>query len=76
MVSPTSTSTKGNLEKMVVNLGGADHPVFRYDVFVGEEKRLGATFAIMRGSVFAIVQIEVPEEKDMQHIFRSFYSLD
>ena len=76
MVSPTSTSTKGNLEKTVVNLGGADHPVFRYDVFVGEEKRLGATFAIMRGSVFAIVQIEVPEEKDMQHIFRSFYSLD
>ncbi len=76
MVSPTSTSTRGNLEKMVINLGGVDHPVFRYDVFVGKEKRLGATLAIMRGPVFAIVQIEVPEEKDMQHIFRSFYSLD
>ncbi len=76
MVSPTSSSTKGNLEKMIVNLGGVDHPVFRYDVFVGKEKRLGATLAIMRGTVFAMVQIEVPEEKDMQHIFHSFYSLD
>lgn len=76
MLGPTSTSTKGNLEKMVINFGGVDHPVFRYDVFVGREKRLGATLAIKRGTIFALIQIEVPEEDDMQHIFHSFYSLD
>ena len=76
MFGPDSTSRKINLDKTIVNLGGKDHPVYRYDVIVDQEQRLGATFAIMRGTTFAVVQIEAQKEDDIEHIFRSFYSLD
>ena len=76
LTKPEKEERKENLVESVVEIGAEQHTVFLYDVNMGKVQKKGATFAIKRGTTFAIVQVLALYEGEINYFLDTLYSLD
>ena len=76
LAKPEKEERKENLVESVVEIGDEQHPIFLYDVIIGKVQKKGATFAIKRGTTFAIVQVLALYEGEINYFLDTLYSLD
>ncbi len=76
LVSTEEKDRNENLVRTTVDLAGEQHPLYRYDVIQNNVRLRGMMFTIKRGTTFAVIQMTMRSDEELDYVLESFYWLD
>lgn len=76
LVSTEEKDRNENLVRTAVDLAGEQHPLYRYDVIQNNVRLRGMMFTIKRGTTFAVIQMTMRSDEELDYVLESFYWLD
>lgn len=76
LISTEKKDRNENLVRTTVDLAGEQHPLYRYDVIQNNVRLRGMMFTIRRGTSFAVIQMTMRSDEELDYVLESFYGLD
>lgn len=76
LLSTEEKDRNENLVRTTVDLAGEETPLYRYDVVQNNIRLRGMMFTIRQGATFAVVQMTMGSDEELDYVLGSFYWLD
>ena len=76
LLSTEEKDRNENLVRTTVDLAGEETSLYRYDVVQNNIRLRGMMFTIRQGATFAVVQMTMGSDEELDYVLGSFYWLD